>query len=518
MFEKTIRLVLSPNSWLGRKTRITIAKIKAHRSVNFSQSYYNKSRQNYYQHFVMKKCIDESQKVSIIVPCYNTPPKYFEPLLGTVFAQGYSNWELILIDASNDQKTSNYLKNKSIYDKRIKYLKTENEGIAANTNKGIKIASGEYIAFLDHDDTLDPNALAEVVDLFQKNERLGLVYTDEDKVSEDGSSFMQPHFKPDFSLDMLRNVNYITHFVVVRKKIARDLGGIRKGYEGAQDYDFLLRAVDLGIEVGHVPKVLYHWRVADTSTASDFNKKKHITVAGSKALLEHYHRRGLDSVKDVYPIKDRPGFYKPIFKKPKAKLNIYVNFSDNKFLEIEKNYVINSYKSNKDVKKYEINIIEGRPKSATVYDLIVNGAYIPAEKNTDIISLFMLCLDPEVKGVSPKIIRQGKIFDMGLVNTSNGLRPFMHNVNPNRFRHFGSLEWVRNVNGLNNNVTIENHNIKEGRYIIWSHSQFEAFSNVVGEKDYLSGQENYTNPNIVELVEIFEEYNDYLSDRIKIKE
>jgi O-antigen biosynthesis protein len=130
------------------------------------------------------------------------------------------------------------LARKAETDVRIVYKKVHNEGIAINTNKAIAMATGEYIAFLDHDDTLDPDALAESVAVLEKYPEFGLVYSDEDKISEDGERYFNPHYKPGFSLDMLRNLNYITHFVVMRKSIADKLGGIRAGFDGAQDYDF----------------------------------------------------------------------------------------------------------------------------------------------------------------------------------------------------------------------------------------------------------------------------------------
>ena len=331
MLNKAAKILISPKSPQGKIARQLVGKMRANRAVNFARTNYNKLRQSYYQHIVMKTT-DEKNLISIVVPCYNTPAKYFEPLLNSVFDQGYSNWELVLLDASDQKRTSEYLSEKAQHDTRISYLKIHNEGIAANTNQGIEIAKGTLIVFLDHDDVLDPNALAECTDIFNQDETIGLVYTDEDKISEDGSNYFQPHFKPDFSLDMLRNVNYITHLVMVKKSLAKKVGGLRKGFEGAQDYDFLLRVVDSGAKIQHIPKVLYHWREAEGSTASNFKNKQHITNAGCRALEDHYARCQIDTIEKVVAIEDRPGFYRPIYKAPKEKLEIYINLDQTSLL------------------------------------------------------------------------------------------------------------------------------------------------------------------------------------------
>jgi len=509
--------VLAPKrSWRRKKIRELIARILKSRANNFAKNQYNSIRQRYYLNFVSLQLSSEELMVSIVVPCYNTPAKYFEPLLNSVFAQGYANWELVLIDASDNEKSHQYLVEKATHDIRIKYIKTKNQGIAGNTNMGIKFASGDLIAFLDHDDTLDPNALAETVNVFQRDPDIGLVYSDEDKISDDGSIYFQPHFKPDFSLDMLRNVNYITHLVVVKSEITKEIGGIRTGFEGAQDYDFLLRAIDLGIKVGHVPKVLYHWRVATNSTAALFSNKNNVVEAGCKALEEHYHRRNINNINKIIAIKDRPGFYRPKYKNTKDKLSIYLNCSAMNLLPAEKEYIIDCYKKNKDVKKYKIKIMVGLPQKRTNLDLVINGAVIPESKNTDILSLFMAAQERGVKAIAPKVMSGGRLYDMGLIENENGIVPLLKNVNPDKFRSFGSLEWVRNVTTVTSLVAIVNDQETLGRSIIWSHSIFLAFANHERKINNTTNKINFYNPNLTESIEIFEDLNDRVINYVRI--
>jgi glycosyltransferase involved in cell wall biosynthesis len=180
---------------LRRKLKDLFIRWRRRRAINYAKHRYNLHRQDYYGHQVAKLTSDDSQLVSIVIPCYNTPPRYFEPLLASIFNQGYYNWELVLVDASDNKKAGDYLRQRSKADARIKYLKVDNHGIAANTNQGLAAATGRYIAFADHDDTLDPDALAELMEMFIRNPALSLVYSDEDKLSEDGERFFEPHLE-----------------------------------------------------------------------------------------------------------------------------------------------------------------------------------------------------------------------------------------------------------------------------------------------------------------------------------
>lgn len=499
-----IRIIAPNGSRRGRKLRGSLARLRNSRAIATVNAKYNHSRQEYYKSLITKQNTDGNVKVSIVVPCYNTPKKYFEPLLASVFAQGYSNWELIIVDASDKLSSKKYLNNKSESDKRIKYVEITNEGIAQNTNKGISEAQGELIAFLDHDDTLDPNALYESVFVFDKHPDTGLVYSDEDKVSDDGSRYFQPHFKPDFSLDMLRSVNYITHFVVARKSLVKELSGIRKGVEGAQDYDFLLRMVDQGAKVRHVPKALYHWRQAQGSTAADFSSKKHITDAGRKALSDHFKRRAIDNV-NVHAISNRPGFYTREYALDESKRFIHINIQDDLASKAEKNFVLEQYQKNKDVIKHGIEVTDKTPEKSKNWQhhMVVKDMIIPANENTDIAVLFGLAEEAGVSGVAPAVSKSGRVHDYGIVKAGGAKKYLFRGVDPTKLMPFGSLEWARNVDELTGAIAISNDGDEDAakRKIIWPHSQFVHYS-PVKDTEKSGDNRNYYNPNIEELVEL----------------
>lgn len=238
-------------------------------------------------------------KISMIVPCYHTPEKYLIEMLDSVRKQSYPCWELCLADATPDDSVKEtvvaYIQ--KYEEKRIVYQHlNENLGISENTNAGLKLASGDWIALLDHDDLLAGDALYELAAQIRKDEQIEAIYTDEDKVEEKQGLLrhVQPHFKPDFSPDLLRSNNYITHLFCVKKEIIDRVGGFRKEFDGAQDYDFILRCTETAKKVGHVPRVLYHWRVHSSSTADNPMSKRYAYDAGQRAIEEQLKRRGIE--------------------------------------------------------------------------------------------------------------------------------------------------------------------------------------------------------------------------------
>ncbi|MCI8514208.1 MAG: glycosyltransferase family 2 protein [Lachnospiraceae bacterium] len=234
-------------------------------------------------------------KISLAVPLYRTPEAYLRDMIVSLLSQTYGNWELCLADGSGEEGALEALVRKfGRGDVRIRYRKLEkNEGIAGNTNRALAMASGEWIGLLDHDDTLAPQALFEVVRCLNNDPRAELIYTDEDKTDGEGKRYREPHFKPDFNPDLLRTVNYICHFTVVKKDLLERTGGFREGYDGAQDYDLILRCCEQAERVCHIPKILYHWRCHENSTSANPESKRYAFEAGRRALLSHYERVGL---------------------------------------------------------------------------------------------------------------------------------------------------------------------------------------------------------------------------------
>ena len=242
---------------------------------------------------------DASICFSVIVPLFRTPIPFFEEMCESVLRQTYPNWELVLVNASPEDEALARAA-EGIDDQRVKVVPLEeNLGIAQNTNVGIAAATGDFIAFFDHDDLLEPDALAEYAKALRLKPDTCALYCDEDLLNEHGE-FVSPHFKSDFNIDLLRCHNYITHFLAVRADVARRLL-LNEAYDGAQDYDFILRIAEEGGSVEHVGKVLYHWRMHSNSTAANPESKAYANEAGRRALEDHLGRCGLPSQVTLSP-------------------------------------------------------------------------------------------------------------------------------------------------------------------------------------------------------------------------
>ena len=249
-------------------------------------------------------------KISIVVPLYNTPLNFLEELLDSVVNQTYRNWELCCVDAGQDTAVGQHVQARAKADPRIRYQKlTENEGIAGNTNHGFELATGDYIALLDHDDILHPCALWYTAQAIVE-QGADFVYTDEATFEGKVENVVLYHFKPDFMLDNLRSNNYICHLTTFSKVLMEQAGGgERAEYNGSQDYDLFLRLTEKARKIAHIPHALYYWRSSPNSTASDISAKTYCIDAGIAALKAHYARCGV-TVDDVTLIPGTPGYYK----------------------------------------------------------------------------------------------------------------------------------------------------------------------------------------------------------------
>lgn len=240
---------------------------------------------------------------SILVPAYETEPVYMSALVDSCIGQTYENWELVIADGSSSDVVRETVD--QYQDARIRYVRLNgNDGIAENTNQAIELATGDYYGLLDHDDMLTADALYEMAHAVQESRPI-LAYSDEDKCDAAGKHFYDPHFKLDFNLDLLLTNNYICHFMVVRADVLKKLQ-IRKEYDGSQDYDVILRVVSSLLQkekenkdaepvekaVVHVPRVLYHWRCHENSTADNPQSKMYAYETGKKALIDFASRMG----------------------------------------------------------------------------------------------------------------------------------------------------------------------------------------------------------------------------------
>lgn len=309
-------------------------------------------------------------KFSVVVPLYHTPAKFLKDLVRSMMYQSYANWELCLVNASpEDVHLTSLLENWAMRDKRIRVIRLEkNLGIAQNTNSGIEASTGEFIAFLDHDDFLEPDALFCYVDALNKDKTIDVFYSDEDKTDEYAAHYFYPHFKSDFNIDLLHANNYMCHFLAVRKSLVDTVGGLNEKFDGAQDYDFVLRLTENTKKIYHCPRILYHWRCSNRSTAASQGNKMYAIHAGKAALNAHYKRIGWNARAQEGAVD---GWYQTKFTlKEEPLVSILI---PNKDHTDDLDVCLNSFFERADYQNYEFIIIENNsvlPETFAYYEKI----------------------------------------------------------------------------------------------------------------------------------------------------
>lgn len=266
--------------------------------------------------------------VSILMPVYNTPENYLREAIESVVHQIYENWELCIADdCSSEEATIRVLQEFANKDSRIKIIRrTENGHISASSNTALDMASGEYVSLFDHDDLLTPDALFHVVRLLNQFPDAELIYTDEDKIDDNGY-FLEPFFKPDWSPDSFLSNNFILHFTTVKTTLMKSIHGFRLGYEGSQDYDLFLRLTEKTNNIHHIPKVLYHWRIHQMSTSGNAPVKMYAFDAGVRALEDALGRRQKKG--SVTKIPDMLGYYQVHYKLTEpSSLSVIITLSE----------------------------------------------------------------------------------------------------------------------------------------------------------------------------------------------
>ncbi|MCD7745281.1 MAG: glycosyltransferase family 2 protein [Lachnospiraceae bacterium] len=311
-------------------------------------------------------------KISIVVPLYRTPEKFLREMIASVRKQTYPDWELVLSDGSGNHALTDLLKKYEAQDSRIHVLFNDGNPlrIAENTNAALQAATGEYIVFGDHDDLFSPDALWSCVKVLNERPDAELIYSDEDKVDEGGKHYFEPHFKPDYSPDLLCSMNYFCHLVLIKRKLRERTGFLDPAYEGAQDYDYVLRCTEHtdASRIAHIPRILYHWRAHKASTAENPESKRYAFEAGRRAIAAHYERLGL---KAKVTEGEYPGLYHTEFaicRKEDGSLPLISILIPNKDHIVDLRNCIRSIEEKSDYRNYEYIIIENNSTEPETFE------------------------------------------------------------------------------------------------------------------------------------------------------
>jgi hypothetical protein len=295
---RILRRLLSPLKLFGNLKRKKIYELTYFTKEDVKyQKQVRKNRLNEKKIKTLEKEIvsfEFQPKISVVMPVYNVEQKWLEEAIESVFLQVYQYWELCIADDASPsphiKEVLNFFKDRDERVK-IKYLQT-NRGISGASNEALSLATGQYVALLDHDDVLSRDSLFELVKFLNIHPEAELIYTDEDKLSM-GGLHLRPVFKPDWDPDLFLTYNYICHLVICKRELVEQAGGFRLGFEGSQDYDLLLRLTELTDKIFHIPKVLYHWRMIPGSAAFVVDAKSKAFERAKRALEEALQRRGI---------------------------------------------------------------------------------------------------------------------------------------------------------------------------------------------------------------------------------
>ncbi len=301
--------VLSPWRWLARADRFSEKLLQAKQKLRRKLTH---PRPRSPHDAAITRTVDgpvpnTGPTISILMPVYEVEPRWFRAAVQSVMNQSYERWELCIADDCSTRVDLLAEFDRLPADNRIKYVRRSSNGhICHASNSAAGLATGEFVALLDHDDALAPHALAEVANALARDPAADLVYSDEDKIDAKNRRY-DPQHKPDWSPELLLSYNYINHFTVLRRSLFERVGRFRPGYEGSQDHDLLLRASEHTRRIVHVPKILYHWRSLPTSTASTAGVKTYVHTSGRRAVEYALNRRGIDATLAVPAFASRLG-------------------------------------------------------------------------------------------------------------------------------------------------------------------------------------------------------------------
>ena len=302
--------------------------------------------------------LTEKPLFSIIMPVYDPPEQFFEDALRSVVSQVYTNWELCIADDHSTQAYVHEIIKK--YSKKFPKIKVhineKHSHISETSNNALKLAEGEFIVLMDHDDLLRPHSLLRIAQAIFTNRKLKFIYSDEDKITYTGLR-TEPYFKPDWNPELLLSQNYLCHLTCIKKNLVNKIGAFRVGYEGSQDWDLFLRATEAlsDNEIYHITEVLYHWRTHTNSTASSLVHKKYCYDSSEKAVSSHFKRRGIQA--SLSPLNQSVNYWRINYKIPKNKPLVSIIIPTKNYHKIL-NKCISSILSKTDYNKYEIIIVD----------------------------------------------------------------------------------------------------------------------------------------------------------------
>lgn len=302
--------------------------------------------------------------ISFVVPVYNAPSNLLIECIESLLSQSYKNFEICICDDNSTSEETlktlkEYEKNKKV---KIHYRK-QNGMISLASNDAIKLAKGEFIALVDNDDTVEKDALYYIVEALNKDKTIDMIYSDEDKLDYNGVR-MEPHFKPDYSPDTFKCLNYICHLTCIRKSIFDKIGGFRKEYDGSQDYDLFLRVEDVTKNIYHIPRILYHWRQTKTSTAGYLGNKSYAYVAGMNALKDTFKRRNIDAL--VYE-NSNVSTYLVRYKHNNPKVSIVIPTKDKASIT---KVCLESLYNNTNYDNFEVILVDNNSKEEKTFEML----------------------------------------------------------------------------------------------------------------------------------------------------
>ncbi|MDR2974179.1 MAG: glycosyltransferase [Propionibacteriaceae bacterium] len=399
---------------------------------------------------------------SVVVPFYNTPDKYLIPLLDSLASQSFSDWELLMGDASTDPTVSRRIRQLAASDPRFHYLKlSTNGGISRNTNAILTRVSGQFVVFADHDDTLNRHALNEMAVAIADHPGVGILYSDEDVLSDDGLVRKGPFFKPDWSPHMFLEMNYTNHLSVIRRDLIESVGGLQARRDGAQDYDLLLRIHARHHEVGvvHVPKMLYHWREAEHSTARTISTKSYAIDAGRHALDDYLTSIAVGH-EDADNVPDRPGWYR-VRPRRHASVEVIVKVTDDSRLNRQIAQMVRA-RTHSDWCSVTYTALAGDEhlldrvrRSGSDVIVVIRQMALPLTRDwlDDLVGVTAL---PHTAAVSPLLLDSSQrwVLNSGWVSDGDGLSALYQGCAVNSGGLAGPVDLVRDVDGLSNDVLV----------------------------------------------------------------